>query len=139
MPIPRGVGRINKMGLNKVTQHLVPWVPGFGLVIHHGRRSGTEYRTPVNVFRTGTGYVIALTYGAGADWVKNVVAEGGCTLLTTGRSVRCAHPVVYVDAERHHIRPVERAALQALRVDHFLALQTVWSEATRRPGASGHE
>lgn len=132
MPIPQRIGRLNKVGLNRVTQHLVPVVPGFGLVVHHGRRSGAEYRTPVNVFRTDTGYVIALTYGPDTDWVKNVLAEGGCTLLTSGRSVRCARPEVYVDRERHHIRPVERAVLRLIGVDHFLALQTVWSEATRR-------
>ncbi|TWP39093.1 nitroreductase family deazaflavin-dependent oxidoreductase [Leekyejoonella antrihumi] len=128
MPVPRGMGRINKVGPNRVTRHLVPVIPGFGLVVHHGRRSGAEYRTPVNVFRTDTGYVIALAYGPETDWVKNVLAEGGCTLLTRGRSVRCAHPEVYVDRKRHHIRPVEKTVLGLLRVDHFLALQTVWSQ-----------
>ncbi len=130
MPIPKVVGRLNKHGLNKVTAPLAPRVPGFGVVVHHGRRSGAEYRTPVNVFRTGTGYVIALTYGRDADWVKNVVAEGGCTLLTCGRSVRCAEPEVYVDRERHHVWPVARTILSGIGVDEFLALQTVWSEAT---------
>ena len=38
MPIPRIVGQWNKAGLNRVTKHIAPWTPGFGVVIHRGRR-----------------------------------------------------------------------------------------------------
>ena len=62
-----------------------PWMPGFGVIVHHGRRSGLRYQTPVNVFSAGNGYVIALTYGPETDWVKNVLAAGGCELRTRGR------------------------------------------------------
>ena len=35
------------------------------------------YRTPLNVFRGDEDhFVIALTYGPGADWVRNIVAAG---------------------------------------------------------------
>ena len=40
MPIPRIVGRWNKAGLNRVTRRIAPFTPGFGVVIHRGRRSG---------------------------------------------------------------------------------------------------
>ena len=50
MPIPRTVGRWNKVGLNRVTTHIAPRLPGFGVVVHRGRRSGRLYQTPVNVF-----------------------------------------------------------------------------------------
>jgi len=30
MPIPRAVGRWNKVGLNRVTRHVAPWLPGLG-------------------------------------------------------------------------------------------------------------
>jgi hypothetical protein len=56
MAIPRTVGRWNKVGLNRVTRHIAPWLPGFGVVVHRGRRSGRIYRTPVNVFATEGGY-----------------------------------------------------------------------------------
>ena len=88
MAIPRTVGRWNKVGLNRVTRRIAPWLPGFGVVVHRGRRSGRTYRTPVNVFPTGHGYRFALTYGADTDWVKNVLAAGGCQLETRGRVVR---------------------------------------------------
>jgi deazaflavin-dependent oxidoreductase (nitroreductase family) len=124
MPIPLVVGRWNKAGLNKVTRHFAPWMPGFGVVVHRGRRSGREYRTPVNVFPAGTGYVLALTYGPDADWVKNVLAAGGCELLTRGHAVRLTDPRLYHDESRSGIRPVERQMLRLLGVADFVALTT---------------
>ena len=122
MPIPRMVARLNKVGLNRVTRHIAPWAPGLGVVVHHGRRSGREYQTPVNVFTAGDGYVIALTYGPGTDWVKNVLAEGGCELRTRGRVVRLAAPRLYRDETRHDIRPLERQVLRVIGVADFLSL-----------------
>jgi len=49
-----------------------------GLVVHRGRRSGRVYDTPVLVFPADDGYVIALTYGPDTDWIRNVLAAGGC-------------------------------------------------------------
>jgi len=46
MPIPRAIGRWNKVGLNRVTRRIAPWMPGFGVVVHRGGRSGRLYRTP---------------------------------------------------------------------------------------------
>lgn len=120
MPIPYTVARLNRVGLNRVTRHVAPWVPGFGVVVHRGRRSGREYRTPVNVFAHEDRYVFALTYGPGTDWVKNVLAAGGCELLTRGHRVRLIAPRVYRDDDREGIRPVERRALGLLGVADFL-------------------
>jgi hypothetical protein len=50
MAIPRTVGRWNKVGLNRVTRRIAPWLPGFGVVVHRGRRSGGRYRTDVADF-----------------------------------------------------------------------------------------
>jgi deazaflavin-dependent oxidoreductase (nitroreductase family) len=123
MPIPLVVGQWNKAGLNKVTRHIAPWVPGLGLVVHRGRRSGTEYQTPVNVFPTGGGFVVALTYGPGTDWVKNVLAAGGCELRTRGRVVHLVEPCLFHDETRHHIRPLERQVLGVMGVADFLSLK----------------
>jgi deazaflavin-dependent oxidoreductase (nitroreductase family) len=125
MPIPRAVGRWNKAGLNRVTRHVAPRVPGFGVVVHRGRRSGRRYETPVNVFRTTGGYLLALTYGAETDWVKNVLAADGCELLTRGRTVRLDSPRLYHDETRSGIRPLERQVLRTLGVADFLSLRTV--------------
>jgi deazaflavin-dependent oxidoreductase (nitroreductase family) len=124
MPIPRVVGRWNKIGLNRVTRHVAPWLPGLGVVVHRGRRSGKEYQTPVNVFATEDGYVLALTYGPDPDWVKNVLAAGGCDLLTGGRVVRLTAPRLFHDETRRDIRPLERQVLRVIGVADFLSLKT---------------
>jgi deazaflavin-dependent oxidoreductase (nitroreductase family) len=124
MPIPSRVARWNKVGLNRITRHVAPWMPGFGLVVHRGRRYGREYQTPVNVFPADDGFVIALTYGADTDWVKNVQAAGGCELRTRGRVLRVGSPRVYHDETRHGIRPLEREMLRLLGVADFLSVKT---------------
>jgi deazaflavin-dependent oxidoreductase (nitroreductase family) len=122
MPIPKVVGRWNKAGLNHITRHIAPWAPGLGVIVHRGRRSGRRYRTPVNVFRAGDGYVIALTYGPDTDWVKNVLAAGGCELRTRGQVVRLSSPRLFHDESRSSIRPLERRVLGLLNVTDFLSL-----------------
>lgn len=126
MPIPRRMRQVNKVALNKVTGQLAPWLPGLGVVIHRGRTSGTEYRTPVNVFaRPGDRYILALTYGVDTDWVKNVIAAGGCELLTQGTHIELAAPRLIHDESRREIRMVERAILGLLHVYDFLELNVV--------------
>ena len=69
MPIPQVVGQLNKVGLNRVTKRVAPWMPGLGVVVHRGRRSGKMYETPVNVFGTPDGYVLAQGFwGKGSEY-----------------------------------------------------------------------
>ena len=126
MPIPHGMRRVNRVALNKVTLRLAPWLPGLGVVVHRGRTTAKGYRTPVNVFpRPGDRYVLALTYGADTDWVKNVIAAGGCELLTRGTHLELTAPRLFHDENRREIRPVERTILGLLHVDDFLELYAV--------------
>jgi deazaflavin-dependent oxidoreductase (nitroreductase family) len=120
----------NKAGLNRVTKHIAPWAPGMGIIIHRGRRSGRLYQTPVNVFSVKDGYVFALTYGPDTDWVKNVLAAGGCELRTRGHATRLTSPRLYHDQSRRDIRLAERQVLRLLGVADFLFLQTVPPGAT---------
>jgi deazaflavin-dependent oxidoreductase (nitroreductase family) len=124
MPNPRRVGQWNKAGLNRITKHIAPWMPGFGVVVHRGRSSGRLYQTPVNVFATEDGYVLALTYGPDTDWVKNVLAAGGCELRTRGRAIRLTSPRLFHDEARRDIRPLERQVLRVIGVADFLSLKT---------------
>jgi deazaflavin-dependent oxidoreductase (nitroreductase family) len=84
MPAPRRIARFNKHFTNRLSLKVAGYLPGFAIVSHVGRKSGRPYRTPVNAFRTDGGYIIALTYGAQSDWVKNVLAAGSCELQTRG-------------------------------------------------------
>jgi deazaflavin-dependent oxidoreductase (nitroreductase family) len=124
MPIPSRVRTWNKVGLNRVTRPIAAWLPGFGVVVHRGRRSGRRYQTPVNAFRTDDGYLFALTYGADTDWVRNVLAAGGCELHTRGHVVHLDSPRLYHDESRRGIRPVERRILRLIGVADFLSLKT---------------
>ncbi len=104
----------------------VPFPQWLGVVVHKGRRSGRTYQTPVNVFRTANGFVIALTYGAEkTEWVKNVVAAGGCEVRTGRRSYQADSPRVYHDETRAGIRPLERRVLGLLGAADFLSLTIV--------------
>jgi deazaflavin-dependent oxidoreductase (nitroreductase family) len=131
MPIPKVVARWNKVGLNRVTRHIAPWAPGLGLVIHRGRRSGRRFETPVNVFRTEDGYVLALTYGPDTDWVRNVMAAGGCDLRTRGQTVHLGSPRLFHDENRSAIRPLERPLLRLIGVADFLSLETAPESGVR--------
>ncbi|WP_019972266.1 nitroreductase family deazaflavin-dependent oxidoreductase [Mycobacterium sp. 141] len=97
MPAPRWVAHANKIGLNRLTRFIAPWAPGWAVVIHRGRKSGRIFRTPLWAFKRPNGYVIALTYGRQADWVRNVLAAGGCELETRRHRYRLTAPQVYQD------------------------------------------
>ena len=70
----RWVAAFNLAVTNRITGLFAARLPGFGILTHVGRKSGRVYRTPVNVFRTSEGFLIALTYGRESEWVKNVMA-----------------------------------------------------------------
>jgi deazaflavin-dependent oxidoreductase (nitroreductase family) len=125
VPIPKRVARWNKFGLNRVVRYVAPWPPGLALVVHRGRRSGRTYQTPVMVFGTADGFIVALTYGPDSDWVRNVQAAGGCELRTRGRVLRVDSPRVYHDKTGRGIRPVERRVLRLIGVADFMSVKTV--------------
>ncbi len=100
MVLPPWLARFNRQVTNRLTRRFAGKLPGFAIVIHRGRRSGRTYRTPVNAFRDGDDYVIALTYGPQADWVRNVLAAGGCELVTRGQHVSLTNPRLFTDTSR---------------------------------------
>jgi deazaflavin-dependent oxidoreductase (nitroreductase family) len=121
MPLPPSVARFNKAATNRVTSRVADRLPGFGIVVHRGRRSGREYETPVNAFRRPGGYTIALTYGRG-DWVRNVEAAGSATLRTRGRTHRLTAPRIVDDPTRSAVPGPVRWILARLGVTEFLQL-----------------
>lgn len=120
MVLPRWLARFNKSVTNRVNGKIAPWAPGFGVLTHTGRTSGRRYRIPLNVFRTNDGYVIALTYGTDSDWVKNVLAAGGCELRTRGRDVHLSDPRLVHDESRAAMPPGVRQVLGLIGVADFL-------------------
>ena len=122
MPLPKRLARFNRQVTNRVARPIASRAPGFAVVTHVGRRSGRLYRTPVNLFRHRDRYVFALTYGKDSDWVRNVVAAGGCTIETHGRSVELTAPKLFTDPKRAAVPAPARWALGVIHVDDFLAL-----------------
>jgi deazaflavin-dependent oxidoreductase (nitroreductase family) len=113
---------VNRAVTNRITGLFAGHVPGFGVILHQGRRSGRQYRTPVNVFREPGGYLVALTYGTDSDWVKNVVARNGCVLEVRGRRVPLVGPRIVHDESRRGVPPIVRTILGLLGVTDFLHL-----------------
>ena len=125
MPLPQQVARFNRRVTNRITRPFADRLPGFGIVIHRGRTSGRTYRTPINVFRDGNDYIIALTYGAEADWVRNVQAAGGCQIVTRGRRISLTNPRLVTDPRRQWAPPLVRLILGLTNVPQYLRLTRV--------------
>jgi deazaflavin-dependent oxidoreductase (nitroreductase family) len=123
MPIPKAVARFNRHVTNPAARTFAGRLPPFALVLHRGRRSGREYRTPVWAFRTKEGYVIPLTYGADSEWVRNIVADGECRLRRRGRVEVLTNPQVLRGAPGRELVPaMVRGPLRAMNVWEFLRL-----------------
>lgn len=94
------------------------------VVNHHGRHSGAPYRTPVVVQPAGDGtYVVALPYGPGADWVRNVLAAGSATIQHEGRTIAVNRPgLVTAEVGNPHFLPKDQRAHRRFGVSDFLVL-----------------
>lgn len=121
----RWLAKINIAFTNRITSLFAGWLPGFGILTHVGRKSGKAYRTPVNVFRAPDGFIIALTYSSESEWVKNVLAAGGCELRTRGKKYQlCAPKIVRDPTRRRFLFPV-RIVLRIVGADEYLELSRI--------------
>lgn len=98
MKLSRGVARFNKRVTNRV-QGLYAWlVPPWAVILHRGRRSGRQYRTPLFAFKRRRTLVIALLYGEESEWLRNLRAGGG-HVIRAGRTFVVGAPEVVVTRE----------------------------------------
>jgi deazaflavin-dependent oxidoreductase (nitroreductase family) len=123
MSVQRRLAVLNKHFGNHVVGGILPKFPGFGTVLHRGRKSGKQYRTPVKLLRTGDRYVISLPYGPQCDWVRNVMAAGGCDLVTRTGQIHLEAPRVYVDREQKDIPPLLKPLLRRTKTFDFIELR----------------
>ena len=129
MPLPKRLARFNLHVTNRVLGPVARQLPGFAVVSHVGRRSGRVHRTPVNLFRDGDRYAIALTYGSDSQWVRNVLAAGAVDIETRGRRVRLVAPEIVHDARRALVPEPIRPILGVVRVSDFLVLHPAPADA----------
>ena len=120
----RWLAKINIAFTNRITGLFAGWLPGFGILTHVGRKSGKVYRTPVNVFRASNGFIIALTYSSQSEWVKNVLAAGGCDLETRGKKYQLSAPKVVGDPTRRRFPIPVRIVLKLVGADEYMELST---------------
>ena len=86
---PASAKQLNKLAVRLAGHRALPL---WAVLRHTGRSSGKEYATPVAVIPTPTSFLIALPWGRGTDWVRNVRRAGGCTVRWKGREYTCSEP-----------------------------------------------
>jgi deazaflavin-dependent oxidoreductase (nitroreductase family) len=123
MPLPKRLARFNLAVTNRLTGPFARRLPGFAVVLHVGRRSGRAFRTPVNMFRAGDRYVIALTYGSDSQWVRNVLAAGEVDVETRGQRLHLVEPEIVHDVRRSRVPAAVRPVLGIVNVSDFMLLR----------------
>jgi len=127
MQMPQGLARFNRHVTNPILRRWAGRLPAFGIVEHVGRRSGKQYRTPVNVFSADVdgkpGVAILLTYGPDRDWLKNLNAAGGGRMHRNGKTFGIADPQVVTKAEAAaHVTPGARPIFARLPFEQAVLL-----------------
>jgi len=123
-PIPQTVGGSLQLGcLEPRYEPIRRPIARLGILTHVGRKSGKLYRTLVNVFRATEGFLIALTYGRESEWVRNVLAAGGCELET--RHVCCiSAPIIVHGSTRRRSPLFVGIVLRLIGANDFMQLST---------------
>jgi len=100
------------------------------VVRHVGRRSGRLYQTPVVAVEHDDSFLIALPYGEGTDWLKNVLAKGSATLVTGGRTYEVDEPeVIPMGEATGYFRPREQRMHRQFGVGSALRVHRVPAES----------
>ena len=123
----RWVAAFNLAVTNRITSRFADRLPGFGILTHVGRKSGRVYHTPVNVFREPEGFLIALTYGRDSEWVRNVLAAGGCELETRGVRYLLFTPTIVHDPTRRRFLLLVPMMLGIIGANDFMQLRTSYA------------
>ena len=123
MPLSRSIARANRKITNPITRRFAGRLAPFAILIHTGRTSGMTFRTPIMVFPVESGFAIALTYGRGTDWEKNVRSAGQCELIYRGKTWTLTNPrTVDRESVRTAFPAIVRLILAANHVDDVLLL-----------------
>jgi hypothetical protein len=115
----------NPRVLHAATRGETSW----GVVHHVGRRSGARYATPIDAQRTPDGVVIPVVYGDRADWCRNVLAAGHCTLTLAGQELALSEPqFISIANVQAQLAPDKARFWRSIGIEHCLSLKTTASE-----------
>jgi deazaflavin-dependent oxidoreductase (nitroreductase family) len=90
---PKWVDRFGERFVNPWMRRIAPSLPGYAVIEHTGRRSGTRYETPICIFRRGGTIAVILLHGE-TQWAKNAVAAGHARLRCPGGPLTLRAPRV---------------------------------------------
>lgn len=117
--MPLWWGQINKRVFNPRALRDPKWQ----VINHVGRTSGRAYRTPIDAPRTDDGFIVALVYGSGADWVQNVLAAGAAAMESEGERFELRNPTIHTRAEALEHWPADaKMPPGLLKINEYLTL-----------------
>jgi deazaflavin-dependent oxidoreductase (nitroreductase family) len=98
----------------------------FSVITHQGRHSGRKYRTPVLATYVGNIVIIPLSYGENVDWLRNILANGGCEIVRRNIRMRATDPLVLGAQMAFSLLPESRGKLfSRFKVEKFVRLQII--------------
>ena len=115
----------NKYLLNPLMLRLAGRRFWYASVIEHtGRHSGKRYATPIVADRVGQDIIVPLPYGTRVDWVRNVLAAGGATVIRKGETFITQSPSIIGDREALPLLPKQRGrSFERFGIGHYLRLR----------------
>lgn len=115
-----GISGATKKYINPVLRPLAAWMPPLAVLRHVGRRSGKQFETPVQAYRTSKGFVVGLAYDENASWALNMLAADGGEMRRMGRRYTLTTPVRRdADVLAELPAPV-RAMMRRLDITNFM-------------------
>ena len=125
-----GIRIFNKYIFNRLTLSLTKSGRGpFSIVYHKGRRSGRVYQTPVLASYVDGMIIIPLSYGEKVDWLRNVLANGGCEIIRKKKKINTTNPEVIDSSVALEVLPEKRRRLfERHKLEKFLRLQVIGKE-----------
>ena len=106
---------------NPALKPLSKRLPGFTVIKHRGRTSGTPYETIVTSYRKGNTLAILLAHGK-TNWVKNVLAAGEADVHLFRRDVHITNPrVLPAGTDDPTLPPSARRAARSMGTGVFVA------------------
>lgn len=119
---PPGARQLNKLAAKLAGRRILPL---WALVRHRGRKSGKPYETPIAIVGSNADSVyIALPWGRGTDWVRNLQAADGGTLVWKGRMIAVSEPAFVTKDEALAAAPeVRRRVAGRWTMEDFLRLR----------------
>lgn len=113
--------RITNPFLLRVADFHLPYLT---IVGHVGRRTGSDFRTPVAAAPCASGFVIPLPYGRDVDWCQNLLAAGGGTIRQNEQTFLVRNPRFIDRAEAlDTVDGRHQAIWSRLGITNFLLLE----------------